>query len=112
MSVCSTNFKARALEVPWICTEGISSSFLTNFNEVFLFSLGNEVMSAAKAATSLEESEGEGLGGLEASPREGGMHVEGGRVGHAQLSRNSSLFRYNENYFQHLFTIFYNIVKY
>jgi hypothetical protein len=79
MSACSTNFKARALEVPWICTEGISSSFLTNFGGVFLFSLGSEVMSAAKAATSLEESEGEGSGGGGLS-RRGGHACRGGEV--------------------------------
>ena len=79
MSACSTNFKVRALEVPWICIKGISSSFLTNFSGVFLFSLGNKVMSVAKAATSLEESEGEGLGGPEASPGEGAMCAEEGR---------------------------------
>jgi hypothetical protein len=81
MSACSTNLRARALEVPWTCTEGISSSFFTNFGGVCLLVLGSEAMREAKAATSLEESEGEGSGGPEASPGEGGMHAEGGRSG-------------------------------
>jgi len=79
MSACSTNFKVRALEVPWICIKGISSSFLTNFDEVFLYILGSEVVSVAKATTSLEESKGEGSRGPEASPGEGGMHAGEGR---------------------------------
>jgi hypothetical protein len=81
MSACSTNLRARSLEVPWTCTEGISSNFFTNFGGVCLLVLGSEAMRDAKVATSLEESVGEGSRGPEASPGEGGMHAEEGRVG-------------------------------
>jgi hypothetical protein len=70
-----------ALEVPWIYTEGISYSFLTNFGGVFLFILGSEVMSAAKSATSLEELEGEGSGGARPLQERGAcVQGRGGKV--------------------------------
>ena len=81
MSVFSTNFKARALEVPWTCIEGISSNFFTNFGWVCLLILGSDAMREAKVATSLEESEGEESRIHEASPGEGGMRAEEGRSG-------------------------------
>ena len=81
MSACSANLRVRALEVPWTCTEGISSRFFTNFGGVCLLFLGSKATRDAKETASLEESKGEGLGGPKATPGEGGMCAEEGRAG-------------------------------